>query len=100
MISRLMVLSTIALGGCTVLVGCGLQGAIGPLLGGLSGSSGGSSTLTLQIDQAHGTLTMGNAPVMTTLPAPVTTTPVGTTPIVTVTPPPSIKAPAPVTTVP
>ena len=97
MISRLMVLPVIALGGCTVLVGCGLQGAIGPLLGGLSGSSGGSSTLTLQIDQAHGTLTMGNAP---TLPTPVTTTPVGSTTTVTMTPPPSIKAPAPVTTVP
>ncbi len=70
-----------------ILSGCGLQGvgALLPVLeGGLGGLGGGStSTLTLQIDQAHGTLTMGpNQPAMTL-------TPIGT-PI-----PPALPAPAP-----
>lgn len=52
----------LALGAIAVsLAGCGLQGAIGPvlssgILGG--GSSSSATTLTLHIDQAHGDITI------------------------------------------
>jgi hypothetical protein len=96
------------------LSGCGATAAIAPLeglLGATGGNGSAGATLTLVIDQAHGTLTMGSQPTATTVvatPAPVATPP---QPVMTPTPAPSggspvvvmpapIQAPKPVPTVP
>ncbi len=91
-----------------ILSGCAGLTAVEPLLGsalGGLGGGGGSTTLTLHIDQAHGDLTMGTPPALTLTPvgtpitpgSPITPTAPPSTPPVVVTPmPPTSGSPTPV----